>query len=197
MTTDPYADPRTGVLRNRLGIADHERLSAVEADLSVAALADLGTRILPGEYDLDHLRSFHREIFGDVYPWAGEIRVVAIAKADLFCLPQHIESYAAEAFAGLAQEQHLRGLARTRFVDRLTHYYAEVNAIHPFREGNGRTQRAFFFQLSREAGWPIDWSTLDAAANLHASVTSLRGTAGALRDLLDSLVSADHGPPGA
>lgn len=109
MTTDRYVDPDTGVLRNRLGIVDHERLSAVETDLTTAALADLGTRILPGEYDLDHLRSFHREIFGDIYPWAGEIRVVAIAKSDLFCLPQHIESYATELFAGLARNSTFAG----------------------------------------------------------------------------------------
>lgn len=55
MTVDPYTDPENGVLRNRLGIVDPERLREVEADLTLAALADLGTRILPGGYDLDHL----------------------------------------------------------------------------------------------------------------------------------------------
>lgn len=188
MTLDPYVDPESGVLRNRLGITDPERLREVEAGLTAAALADLGTRVLAGAYDLDHLKLFHSEIFGDVYPWAGEIRVVAIAKSDLFCLPEHIESYATEVLSGLDKERYLRGLSRTQFVDRLTHYFAEVNAIHPFREGNGRTQRAFFRQLSRDAGWPIDWSTLDAARNVDASVASLRGDNGPLYALLDSAV---------
>jgi len=80
MTADPYLNPVTGVLINRLDIASPEHLQQVEADLTTAALADLGTRLLPGRYDLPHLRAFHREIFGDVYPWAGEIQVVAIAK---------------------------------------------------------------------------------------------------------------------
>jgi cell filamentation protein len=188
VTVDPYLDAASGVLRNRLGITDPQRLRRVEAGLSAAALAELGLRSLPGGYDLAHLQAFHREIFGEVYPWASEIRVVAIAKSDLFCLPQHIEAYAAKVFGALAGERYLRGLASDEFVDRLTHYFAEVNAIHPFREGNGRTQRAFFGQLSREAGWPIDWSDLDADANTAASMASLRGDNGRLRQLLDALV---------
>jgi cell filamentation protein len=92
-------------------------------------------------------------------------------------------------FSALAKEQHLRGLPRTRFVDRLTHYLAEVNAIHPFREGNGRTQRAFFDQLSRDAGWPIDWSSLNRDRNTAASIASLRGDNRPLRALLDELAA--------
>jgi cell filamentation protein len=189
MTADPYVDPASGVLRNRLGITDPHRLREAEAALTFAALADLGTRILPGGYDLAHLSLFHREIFGDLYPWAGEVRIVGIAKTDPFCLPQHIEAYSAEVFGALGKERFLRGLSRDDFVARLTHYFAEVNAIHPFREGNGRTQRAFFRQLSREAGWPIDWSDLDPDRNTEASIASLRGDNTLLRDLLDSLLS--------
>lgn len=107
MTVDPYVDPDSGVLRNKLGIQDPGVLQRVEADLSFAALADLGNRILPGGYDLAHLQAFHREIFGDLCPWAGEIRTVGIAKSDPFCLPPHIEPYAAEVFAALAKERHL------------------------------------------------------------------------------------------
>ncbi|GAB0101331.1 Fic family protein [Nocardia sp. JMUB6875] len=188
MTVDPYIDPESGVLRNRLGIVDAALLRQVEADLSLAALADLGLRSVPGRYDLAHMCAFHREIFGDVYPWAGEVRVVGIAKSDPFCLPRHIVSYAAEVFAALATDGYLRGLDRAGFVAKLTHYLAEVNAIHPFREGNGRTQRAFFHQLGREAGWVIDWSRLDPGENVHASMASLRGDNDPLHTLLDSLV---------
>ncbi|MGO4615696.1 Fic/DOC family protein [Nocardia sp. 2YAB30] len=78
-------------------------------------------------------------------------------------------------FSGLAKERYLRGCSRDEFVERLTHYFAEVNAIHPFRDGNGRTQRAFFRQLCHEAGWGIDWSSLDRDDNVRASIASLRG----------------------
>lgn len=193
MTDDPYLDARTGVLTNRLGITDQAALAAVEADLSFAALADLGTRVLPGSYDLDHLRSFHAEIFGDVYPWAGEVRTVGIARTEPFCLPQHIESYAGDVFRQLAKERQLRSLPRNDFIERVTHFYAEVNAIHPFRDGNGRTQRAFFHQLCRQAGWPVDWSDLDRDRNNAASMASLRGDNAPLRALLDALIARRPG----
>ena len=86
------------------------------------------------------------------------------------------------------QRNYLRGLPREPFVDRLAHYFAEVNAIHPFREGNGRTQRAFFHQLCRMAGWPIDWTNLDPEANIAASMTSLHGDNGPLRSILEPLI---------
>lgn len=172
---DPYSDPATGTLRNRLGITDPETLRVVEWDISVAVIIRLKQHPLAGGYDLPHLCRFHREIFGSLYPWAGETRTVTIAKTDLFCLPQHIEPYAAQVFGQLTGEKLLRGLPRATFIDRLTHYFAEVNAIHPFREGNGRTQRAFFHQLAQAAGWPIDWSRLETETNTQASIASLRG----------------------
>jgi cell filamentation protein, protein adenylyltransferase len=113
---------------------------------------------------------------------------VGIARSDPFCLPQHIEAYSAEVFDALAKERYLRGLPRDAFLERMAHYFAEVNAIHPFREGNGRTQRAFFGQLSREAGWLIDWSGLDPDGNEAASMASLRGDNDPLRRLLDTLM---------
>lgn len=190
MTADPYLDPRAGVLRNRLGITNPHELAVAEAGLSLAAIAELGTRVLPGGYDLFHLQAFHEEIFGDIYRWAGQIRTISIAKTDPFCLPQHIESYAAEVFTALAKERHLRGLTRSAFVRPLTHYFAEVNAIHPFREGNGRAQRAFIHQLCRQSGWPIDWSGLDQKRNSTASAASLRGDNDPLQALIDELVES-------
>jgi Fic/DOC family len=74
---------------------------------------------------------------------------VSIAKGEVFCLPQHLRSYAAEVFGRLAAADRLRGLPRDRFIARLAEFLADVNALHPFREGNGRTQRAFFSQLSQ------------------------------------------------
>lgn len=123
---DPYVDPETGVLRNRLGITDPDQLKEVEAGVSAAAINVLRVESLPGSYDLEHLQAFHRRIFGRLYPWAGEIRAVAIAKTDMFCLPQHIEPYAHDVFLHLALEKHLQGIPRGSFVDRLTHYFTEV-----------------------------------------------------------------------
>jgi cell filamentation protein len=130
------------VLRNLLGITDAAELGRAEAALSASRLIDLERRRLPGRYDLAHLQAFHRCILGDVYAWAGQLRTVSIAKGSLFCLPQHLESYAADVFGRLAAAERLRGLARDPFVTGLAGFLADVNALHPFREGNGRAQRA-------------------------------------------------------
>jgi fido (protein-threonine AMPylation protein) len=72
----------------------------------------------------------------------------------------------------------LRDLDREAFAARLAYYLGEVNAVHPFREGNGRTQRAFFEQLAREAGYTLAWQHLDAARNIEASVQPVAGAVG-------------------
>lgn len=188
MSSDPYTDPTTGVLINKLGMTDADELSRAEADLTYLMLARLERRLLPGRYDLAHLCLFHRVIFGDIYPWAGELRTVTIAKGHAFCLPQFIESASQEILGALSREGYLRGLCREEFVDRLTFYLGEINAIHPFREGNGRTQRAFLGQLAREAGFVVDWRRLDASRNREASIAVMRGDPKPMYRMLDELV---------
>ncbi|MGH2870605.1 MAG: Fic/DOC family protein [Solirubrobacteraceae bacterium] len=188
MAEDPYLYPETNTLRNRFGLSDPAQLARVEATITAGRLAELEQRPIAGNYDLPHLQAFHRHIFGDVFDWAGEIRTVAIARHDLFALPEHIESYLGGVLAQLPAEQHLRGLDREAFVDRLTYYLAEINASHPFREGNGRTQRAFIGQLAQDAGYRIDWHRLDPQLNIDASRAAHRGDNQPLRAMLDGLI---------
>ena len=189
MADDPYTDPVTGVLLNKLGLGTAAKLEAAEREITHAALILLRESPVHPGYDLPHLCAIHRRIFGDIYDWAGQIRTVRIAKGSLFCLPQHIETSAAETFRALRSENFLRGLDREAFVARLAHYLGEVNAVHPFREGNGRTQRAFLEQLAREAGYTLAWQHLDAARNTEASAAIMRGDAEPMRKMLDALVS--------
>jgi cell filamentation protein len=188
MPADPYTDPVTGVLRNKLGFAVAADLEAAEREITHAALIWLRESPVQGAWDLLHLCAIHRRIFGDVYDWAGQVRTVAIAKGSMFCLPQFIEPAAAETFRQLRQENFLRGLARDTFTDRLTHYLGGVNAVHPFREGNGRTQRAFFEQLAADAGYTLDWQHLDAERNILASDAIMRGDPDPMRKMLDELI---------
>lgn len=187
---DPYVYPGTDTLRNRLGIHEATELAGQEAALSSIRIAQLERRFVPGDYDLAHLKATHDYIFGEVYAWAGELRTVRIAKGgDLFALPEHIGPYLTTLFADLAREDRLQGLEREQFVERLTHYYAEINAVHPFREGNGRTQRVFLGQIAKAAGHPITWARLDAERNVHAARESHRGNNSPLREMLDELLS--------
>ena len=190
MPDDPYVYPGTNVLRNRYDLRDPAELERVEAAVTYGRLAELAEQPLPGAYDLAHLQAFHARIFSDIYQWAGEIRTVAIAKGDLFALPQHIEPYLSDVLRQLPAEGHLRGLGREQTLDRLTHYLAEINAAHPFREGNGRTQRAFIAQLADDAGYRVNWRHLDPARNIQASQAAHRGDNRPLRALLDSVTAS-------
>ena len=192
MPDDPYADPVTGVLRNKLGLGTVADLAAAEREITHAALLLLHESPVRATYDLPHLCTIHQRIFGDIYEWAGQIRTVSIAKGDLFCIPQYIEPASAEIFRTLRDESFLRGLDRGPFIDRLAFYLGEVNAVHPFREGNGRTQRAFFEQLARGAGFALNWQRLDADQNITASAAIMRGDAEPMRKMLDTLILS-HG----
>ena len=185
---DPYLDQAAGVLRNRLGITDAARLRQVEADVSYLRDQDLKRHPLPGRYDLAHLAEFHRRLFGDVYDWAGELRRVNVARTALFAHWEYIESYGGDVLNKLASEKFLAGLDRAVFLDRFTHYFGEVNAVHPFREGNGRTQRAFFRQLGLQAGWRVDFALVDREAYLDACRESMTGPTDALRSVFDQAV---------
>jgi cell filamentation protein len=188
MVSDPYVYPGTDTLKNYMGIRDASHLSDVEAELTHLALVRITAKGIPGAYDLAHLCEFHRQIFSRIYPWAGRIRTVDIGKTGLFAHAPHIAPYLDDRFWELRMENYLRGLNRNDFVERLAHYLGEVNAVHPFREGNGRTQRAFFGQLARDAGWRVAWEHLDTDRNIAASIASLSGDNAELQAMLDELI---------
>src|SRR5205085_12553376 len=107
----PVRLPRHKLPAQPAGILDPAELERFEAEQTSIILAQLARQRLPGRYDVAHLKSFHRRIFGDIYEWAGELRTVVIAKeASLFALPEHIEDYLTKVLAQLAAEDLLRGL---------------------------------------------------------------------------------------
>jgi cell filamentation protein len=176
------------VLRNRADLRDAAALAAREAQATTLRIAQLGAQRLEGAYDLAHLQRFHRFIFQDIYAWAGELRSTPLAKpGSMFAPAARIESYASAVFRQLAGEQHLDGLPHAQFVERLAHYYGEINAIHPFREGNGRAQRAFLRQLALDAGHTLAWEHLDSALLIHASQRSFEGDNLAMVELIERI----------
>ena len=198
MSADPYVYPGTTVLRNVRGLRDQAELSWVEDAVSALALAELADRHLTGRYDLAHLQAFHRFVFGDLYPWAGQVRTITISKGEsMFCLPQYIDGYAADIAARLAGQDHLTGLDRPAFLAGLAQEWADLNALHPFREGNGRATRALLSQLARDAGHSISWQDLDPTVLTTASITAQRGDNTGMRALLDRHVTTPAPPPAA
>ena len=189
--TDPYVDPATGVLRNSLGISDTDELAEAEADLTTVAIATLTEKPVRGNFDLAHLQAIHKRLFGAIYPWAGELRGTEMSKdSTRFASVDSLNQAANQLFDSLHKEKLLNGLTDEDYVRRLAHYYSEVNILHPFREGNGRTQRAFFSLLAAKSGRRIAWDLMDASKNLAASIKAYNGDESDLVKLLTTLIEA-------
>jgi len=183
--SDHYLDRATGVFKNRLGITTEAELENAEADLVLLRLAELSKTPVSGDFSLKHLQAIHKHLFQDVYIWAGELRTVDISKGNsYFATHSHIAGAAAVLFAELAREKHLAGLDKNGFGTRAAYYLAEINALHPFREGNGRTQREFISQLARKQGRVVDWQSVSTHAILEASICSFQGDIAPLETLI-------------
>lgn len=170
---DPYTDPKTGVMYNRFEIQDKTALERVESTFAYVRSFELMRAATGGKFDLDHMKEIHRKLFGDVYEWAGEIRSIDIAKGNsMFASYHQIESYTPKITQQLAKEQYLRGLDADEFSQRAGYYMGEINALHPFREGNGRTLREFMGQLAREAGYNINWDGITREEMTKASIAA-------------------------
>lgn len=179
---DPYCYPGTTVLKNLLNARDQGTLSDLEAILT-AARSD---EPLPnGRLSVSQYVAIHRHLFQDVYPWAGKYRTVRISKdGSAFCYPENIAREMKELFASLRSKNFLRGLSRERFAAETAAFLSTLNAIHPFREGNGRTQTTFLTLLAEQADHPLNLDRLAPEQFLAAMVASFKGDDGPLEQQL-------------
>lgn len=169
---DPYFDENIGDLRNLLGAQSSEELQELEPQIVFANELELESVGIARTNDLVELLAIHRQLFKNVYDWAGIIRTVDIKKdssSDYFLPVSKINDAAQYVFKELAQENCLSGLDKTNFPKRIAYFYDQLNYIHPFREGNGRTQRIFWNRVSRDAGYEINWDAVIGDQNNEAS----------------------------
>ena len=189
---DPYLIPGTDVLENKLGIHDPRELERAERLLTADRLVELAREPIAGKFDLAHLQRIHRAIFQDVYEWAGDLREINISKGAIrFATAGQLESSAAEIFGRLARDNHLQGLSQGEFARSAAEFLADVNALHPFREGNGRTQREFFGTLAASVGFKLDWSRTNSKEMIQASIAGMVGDATPLRRILSRVTSIE------
>jgi len=161
------------VLVNNLGVKDEKLLIALEEDLTSHRLAELSDEPLNGHFGVAHLKNMHKYIFQDVYPFAGKFREEDIWKGNtFFCKSQFIRQALEELLEKLKAEKFLVGLEPIEFSKCAAVYMAELNMIHPFREGNGRTIREFIRCLALKCGYIVDWSLVDSQMLLMASIIS-------------------------
>lgn len=196
MSTDPYVYPGTSVLKNLADLQDPESLASFEANATSWRVGQLSRRrSQPGKFDIPHLKSIHSYIFQDVYTWAGEFRTVNIARPGqfYFAFVEQIASALSTAFDSLKKERFLTEFDRESFSKRAGHYMGELNAIHPFRDGNGRTQREFIRQLARHNGYSLHWSRVTRDQMGAASKRSfLQANNSGLAEVIQLCLEAKH-----
>ncbi|MDR7380447.1 cell filamentation protein [Rhodoferax ferrireducens] len=188
---DPYTYPGTRVLRNIPGIRDDATLRDFEYEQTKLRIEELRDNPIPGKFDLEHLKAIHAHVFQDVYEWAGQTRTVSISKnGDSFAQPAFIESYSRQLSTALAKENNLQGLEKPQFVERIAHFYADWNALHPFREGNGRTTRELIGQIAREAGYDLDQTRIDNSKDQwnDAARRSFHGDLAPVKEILTEAI---------
>lgn len=179
---DPYRYPDSDVLRNLGKIQNQNELSRFEVEMvGVRASEELPD----GKFDAAHYRRIHRHLFQDVYEWAGCDRTIRSGKGgNWFCYPEYINSQMTELFGSLNGSDFKPGSDPDAFVAAAAKFLSELNAIHPFREGNGRTQLIFLRLVGIRAGHPFRSESVEPEEFMQAMIYSF---AGDLEPLIDEL----------
>ena len=185
-----YCYPGTDILINKLNIKNDEQLSMAERDITRLKLLKLFQSPASNKFDFALLCSIHKEIFEDIYSWAGQVRQGDFFSkgGSIFCRGSLIKSNANTILGNLANEKYLCNLEKPIFISRMAYYMGEVNALHPFREGNGRTSREFFRQLALHANYLLDFNLTKKEDLLVADINAFNGVYDDLIIILDSAV---------
>lgn len=202
-------DPdRRDVLRNKFGIQSHSELRTEEYRAAAFRMAEIAEGDGPsGNFDKQHLKAIHGYIFQDVYEWAGHTRnetpivdgqrvepIGGLSKGGTSFLPgSRIEMGLDEALKPIRDPQALRNAAPEEFADRAAKVLSELNYVHPFREGNGRTQEAFVSELGRQYGHEIDFTVISKPRMIEASIeTTNDPSSPAMKHVLEDAINPNR-----
>ena len=181
--------PNTTVLVNKFGIKNQEELDRVEKQITLLRAVQAEQETKFENVDFEFYKNTHRRIFADVYEWAGTVRTINISKkGTVFCNACEIERIGRLKFERLKKQNYLRKMDSGNFLDELTDLYHELNMLHPFREGNGRTLRLFDTLLVRNTGGDIDFNNTDSDLLTIATIKASQGDKSMLRNVFEKLV---------
>lgn len=182
LTDDYYAG--TNCLINKFNIQNEEQLAKIEASITLAKSAELERNFISYSFDFEHYKQIHRYLFEDLYDWAGKVRTVDISKKGTNFTPaENIETVANACFDRLKSHNYFRNVDFEDFVENIVDFYCSTNMLHPFREGNGRTQRIFIAQLIRFCGYDINFSEIDTDELMVATIHSANGITDYLKEI--------------
>ena len=177
------------VLKNKLNILEQDELNNAEREITSLEIAEAEVDFIKGNLDIQHLKDIHYKIFSEIYSWAGEFRDVDISKGTIFCKSQFIENEMVRIFKELRKEKYLIYTKRENISEKLSYYLGEINAIHPFREGNGRVQRLFIEYLGYVSGYEVDFSNISRKEMLKASEETFLGEYNTMINIFNKALS--------
>ncbi len=179
----------TSCLINKLDIYDEKILAQVEADITFAKMSLLEKTPIAETFDLEHYMAIHKFLFEDLYEWAGEFRKINISKKGTnFCVADELEKVSNNCFKRLRDKNFFKDLDREEFVAEIVDFYCVTNMLHPFREGNGRTQRVFISQLIRFNGYEFDFSNINTDDLMIATIQSANGVDDYLKEIFQNSI---------
>lgn len=181
-----------GVLGNKLGITDGEKLSQIERELTKVRIPDAERATEGMPFNFERLQTIHKTLFQDIYDWAGKERVTNLYKQNVEFTPRHeLDSHKEKLFSSLEQDHFLRGLPRETFADKAADLMSSLNRLHPFPEGNGRTQRMFMKQLAEQAGHTLDFSVVSSRRNIETSIDATLGDPAPMKRLFREITDPE------
>ncbi|MBP0976705.1 MAG: Fic family protein [Oscillospiraceae bacterium] len=167
-----YAD--SDVLKNKLNIRNRDELKHAEEEITALKQYMLMESPIKGRFTKTQLMNIHRFLFEDIYPFAGNIRREQISKGDTMFFPPHLISQELDkVFAKLHREKMLHETDKKRQIEHLSYIMSELNVIHPFREGNGRSIRELIRCMALCYGFSLDWSLVNRDTMIDAAVRSV------------------------
>ena len=173
-TQSIYCYPDSNVLKNKLNIRDNKLLKTAEEEITLIKQMELLKNPIKGNFSKAHFMNIHKFIFEDIYSFAGKIRREQISKADtMFYPPNLIDRELDKVFAKIKEKNMLKETDKEKVFDNLAYVMAELNIIHPFREGNGRSIREFIRLMAKRMGYDLNWGNVDKEELLEASILSV------------------------
>lgn len=173
-----YFTSHDDVLENKLGIRDPQSIKQIEEQIVPLRTAEIYSSFHIKVFDFEVLKTIHEKLFSDIYQMAGQVRTVDMAKdgnSVPFCYVQFIEQEQQRIFSALKQDGYYVGLKREEFIHKIAWLASELNALHPFRDGNGRAIRVFLVLLAANAGYELDYSKVDKDELIEADKEAFRG----------------------
>jgi len=187
--------PDSTVLINKFGITDESSLLDLEIAITQEAIARWEKTPLSSSFNFNHYKAIHKHLFDELYDWAGHTRDVNISKKGTrFCPYDEIEAHAGRIFSRLRATNVLVGLKKNAFVSEFVELYMVTNYLHPFREGNGRTQRLFLSQLARYAGYSLNFADIDTDNLMVATIQSAHGVRDGLNHIFKRSINTPKKP---